>query len=155
MNVTQSGRRSGTEAGYSLLELLIAMVMILILSTMALSTYAQIKQKVKEASQKEELRGIEKAITGYAIEKGTLPDSLNDLQQGAFLDQWENPVVYVNLQKGGVPRKDVAVNNLNTDFDLYSKGADGATNEMLSHPTSSDDVVRGGNGNFVGMAAIY
>lgn len=142
-------------AGFTLIELVITFGLIAVLAAIAISTFGTIKQKVLEARTMEELRGIEQAISGYVIEKGDLPDSLNDLGQGAFLDPWKHPVVYVNIAKGGVPRKDVAVVNVNTDYDLYSNGADNLTHQLLSHSESDDDILRGANGGFVGLGANY
>jgi general secretion pathway protein G len=44
---------------------------------------------------------------------------------------------------------------LNDDFDLYSIGADGRSRPAITHPDSLDDVVRGANGAFVGLARNY
>jgi general secretion pathway protein G len=49
-----------------------------------------------------------------------------------------------------------AVHDLNTDFDLYSLGADGATNKSIADPTTSqDDIVRGADGAVVAEVKNY
>jgi general secretion pathway protein G len=44
---------------------------------------------------------------------------------------------------------------LNTDYDLYSKGVDGLSKPKITDPDSLDDVVRGANGAFLGLARNY
>jgi general secretion pathway protein G len=44
---------------------------------------------------------------------------------------------------------------LNTDFDLYSIGADKKTNERINALVSQDDVIRANNGKYYGLAAEY
>jgi general secretion pathway protein G len=46
---------------------------------------------------------------------------------------------------------DLGVHNLNTDFDVYSKGADGAGTLAGGDPGNKDDIVRANDGTFVGM----
>ena len=44
------------------------------------------------------------------------------------------------------------MNPLNTDFDLYSMGPDGQTQKQLTAAKARDDIVRAGNGGFIGKA---
>lgn len=44
---------------------------------------------------------------------------------------------------------------LNTDFDLYSLGRDGKTDASLSNRDSLEDIVRGRNGDYLGLASMY
>lgn len=143
------------EAGFSLVELMVTVVILGILASIAISSYRDIKQQVSQARAMEELRGIEQTISSYVIEKGVLPDSLADLRPAPFLDPWGHPVIYVNIAEGGVPRKDWAVINLNTDYDLYSKGPDNLTHQMLSDSASEDDVLRGSDGSYMGLGKNY
>ena len=73
------------------------------------------------------------------------------------LDPWGLPYEYLNLD--GVPigmmRKDQALVPINSDYDLYSKGPDGASIMPLTAPMSRDDVVRANNGAFIGIASDY
>ncbi|MDH4073829.1 MAG: prepilin-type cleavage/methylation domain-containing protein, partial [Gammaproteobacteria bacterium] len=52
-------------------------------------------------------------------------------------------------------RKDGSLNPLNTDFDLYSAGADGESAGPLSATKSRDDIVRANNGAFIGLGENY
>lgn len=44
---------------------------------------------------------------------------------------------------------------INSDYDLYSKGKDGKSQKPLTAAASRDDIVRAGNGAFVGLASDY
>ncbi|MBJ6750208.1 type II secretion system protein [Geomonas anaerohicana] len=143
------------QRGFTLVELLVVVAILTALTLMALAAFGDIKRKVYSARAMEELRAIEKVIAGYSLESGTLPTSLAQLNQGEFLDPWRNPYVYVRLSDGGPPRKDLAVVSINTDYDLYSKGGDGLTAQLLSNPKSFDDIIRGADGAFMGLGASY
>jgi general secretion pathway protein G len=52
-------------------------------------------------------------------------------------------------------RKDEQRAPLNTDFDLYSMGPDGASAAPLPAQPSRDDVVRADDGAFIGLAINY
>lgn len=75
-------------------------------------------------------------------------------------DPWGNPYQYLPIDinpppnKGQV-RKDKSLNPLNSDFDLYSMGPDGQTRLPLTTPTAKDDIIRAGNGSFIGIASDY
>jgi general secretion pathway protein G len=49
-------------------------------------------------------------------------------------------------------RRDKNLNPLNRDFDLYSVGKDGQTQTQLTAARARDDIVRAGNGSFIGKA---
>ena len=44
---------------------------------------------------------------------------------------------------------------LNSDYDLYSIGADGESKKTLSAPASYDDVIRALDGAYVGLASEF
>ena len=44
---------------------------------------------------------------------------------------------------------------VNSDFDLYSMGADGESSAPFTAKNSHDDVVRANNGAFIGLAEDY
>lgn len=52
-------------------------------------------------------------------------------------------------------RKDHNLVPLNTDYDLYSSGPDGASVGPLTAKASRDDILRANNGRFVGPASAY
>jgi len=44
---------------------------------------------------------------------------------------------------------------VNSDYDLYSRGSDGLTDLVLNADVARDDIVRAGDGDFVGLAANF
>ena len=44
---------------------------------------------------------------------------------------------------------------INSDFDLYSTGPDGASVAPLTAEPSRDDIVRANDGAFIGLASEY
>jgi len=77
--------RSKVERGFSLLELMIAMFIIIILLSVALPTYQRSVQHAKETVLKENLWQMRKAIDQYASDKGKYPESLDSLVDGKYL----------------------------------------------------------------------
>ena len=78
------------QAGFSLLELMIAMFILIILLSVALPTYQRSVQTARETVLKENLWQIRKAIDQYAADKGKLPQSIDDLVTAHYLR--EKPV---------------------------------------------------------------
>lgn len=71
--------------GFSLLELMIAMFILIILLSVALPTYQRSVQYAKETVLKENLWQMRKAIDQYASDKGKYPPSLDSLVEGKYL----------------------------------------------------------------------
>jgi general secretion pathway protein G len=152
----KGGRNARHNAGFTLVELIIVMAILGLLAGLSIPAFAKIKDKAREVRAMEEIRGLEKGITAYAIERNeVLPNQLSDLQISIPLDPWGNSYVYHKITgpADGQARIDIATAQLNTDYDLYSMGPDGATARGTDAPTSRDDVVRTGNGGYVGRAA--
>ena len=76
--------------GFSLLELMIAMFILIILLSVALPTYQRSVQHARETVLRENLFQIRRAIDQYAADKGKLPQSIDDLIQAEYLR--EKPV---------------------------------------------------------------
>ena len=77
--------RLTSAAGFSLLELMIAMFILIILLSVALPTYQRSVQQARETVLKENLRQMKVAIDQYATDKGKLPGSLQDLVDAKYL----------------------------------------------------------------------
>ncbi|MFN6963076.1 MAG: type II secretion system protein [Pyrinomonadaceae bacterium] len=73
------------ELGFSLLELMISMFILIILLSVAVPTYRRSVQHAKETVLKENLWQMRKAIDQYAADKGKLPQSVNDLVEAKYL----------------------------------------------------------------------
>ena len=82
--------KSRIEAGFSILELMIAMFILIILLSVALPAYQRTVQHAKETVLKENLWQMRRAIDQYGADKGKLPQSLDDLVTDKYLH--EKPV---------------------------------------------------------------
>ena len=77
--------KPGGERGFSLLELLIAMFILVILLSVALPTYQRSVQQARETVLKENLWQLRRAIDQYSADKGKLPQSIEDLKSSGYL----------------------------------------------------------------------
>jgi general secretion pathway protein G len=78
------------QKGFSLLELMIAMFIMVILISIALPTYQRSVQHARETVLAENLWQMRRSIDQYAADKGKLPQSLEDLKTAEYLR--ETPV---------------------------------------------------------------
>jgi general secretion pathway protein G len=78
------------QKGFSLLELMISMFILVILLSVALPTYQRSVQHARETVLKENLWQMRRAIDQFAADKGKLPQSLDDLIKDNYLR--EKPV---------------------------------------------------------------
>ena len=82
------GKRA--DRGFSLLELMIAMFILIILLSIAVPTYQKSVQHARETVLKENLWQMRRAIDQYTADKGKLPQSVDDLVEAKYLH--EKPV---------------------------------------------------------------
>ena len=82
--------KSKIERGFSVLELMIAMFILIILLSVALPAYQRTVQHARETVLKENIWQMERAIDQYAADKGKLPQSIDDLVTEKYLH--EKPV---------------------------------------------------------------
>jgi general secretion pathway protein G len=79
-----------SQKGFSLLELMIAMFIMIILLSVALPTYQRSVQHARETVLKENLWQMRRAIDQYATDKGKYPSNIDALVEGRYLR--ERPV---------------------------------------------------------------
>lgn len=153
--------RSGSNKGFTLIEIMIVVAIIGTLSAIALPNYLKYKNKARIAVAVSDIRIIEKQIALFVFENnGQLPNSLNDLTTiGTVNDPWGNPYRYLRI--GGMPtgvvmkacRRNMINAPVNNDYDLYTMGKDGKTALSFKVPVSKDDVVRAYEGRYVGLVS--
>jgi general secretion pathway protein G len=73
------------QKGFSLLELMIVMFIMIILISVALPAYQGTIQHAKETVLKDNLFQMRKLIDQYSADKGKLPTSLEDLKKDKYL----------------------------------------------------------------------
>ena len=84
-----TGRRSA-QKGFSLLELMIAMFIMIILLSVAVPTYQRSVRHARETVLKENLWQMRRSIDQYTADKGRLPQSIDDIVEAKYLH--EKPV---------------------------------------------------------------
>ncbi len=136
-----------------MVELIVVAAILGVLATLAMPAYNKFIENVKITRAISEIRAIEKDILAKVIDTNALPNSLNDIGRGTLKDPWGNLYQYLNIANGGAPRE--LFTELNTDFDLYSLGPDGLTEQVISAANSLDDILRASDGNWVGVAENF
>jgi general secretion pathway protein G len=145
-------------SGFTLVELLIAIAIILTLAALAVPNFLAAIERARVARAVADVRTIGNAALGYQIINQQCPNSLAQIGYGAHLDPWGQPYQYLNFAnvKGkGAMRKDRFLVPINSYFDLYSKGKDGKSVPPLTASASKDDVIWANDGGFVGLASDY
>lgn len=150
--------RAPRVCGVTLIELMVAVGIVAVLAAIALPSWASYRERVRVDQARKDIVIMSATIGRYQLDARAYPDSLADAGLGAPLDPWGRPYQYLPLDGGrnrGLARKDHSLVPINTDFDLYSPGPDGASSPPLTAARSRDDIVRANNGAFVGVAADY
>jgi general secretion pathway protein G len=79
-------RRRG-QRGFTLLELMIVISILVILAMIAMAQYNRTVLAAKEATLREDLYTMRKMIDQYGADKGKLPQSLSDLQAAGYVHE--------------------------------------------------------------------
>jgi len=142
---------------FTLLELMLVVAILGITAAIAIPIYTQYKVKLDNAVAVTDIVRIQVVIGSYYQANDVYPNSLTDVNMNLLLDPWGLPYEYLNLTGApiGQMRKDQALVPINSDYDLYSKGPDGASVKPLTAAMSRDDIVRANNGSFIGIASDY
>ena len=141
-----------------MIDLLMAMVVMGLLSLIAVPTYQNAVTRARIAQAIADISEIDGHIERYRSQHFRFPPTLGDLNTAIPLDPWGNAYAYLNIEAGvpqGMVRKDRNLNPLNSDYDLYSKGPDGETQTQLTASKARDDIIRAGNGGFIGLASDH
>jgi general secretion pathway protein G len=155
------GPRSRRSGGFTLIELMIAIAIVGILSSIATVRYLGYIEKVRVTRSILDLKTIQTEIDGLTVEGAPLPANLAavNLQKN---DPWGFPYRYLPLRDAlgrrinfGAARKDRFLVPINDDYDLYSIGMNGQTAVALTSARSRDDVIRANDGAFLGLADRY
>jgi general secretion pathway protein G len=83
--VSSGRRRIAFEHGFTLIELMVVMSIIVILATLATVHYQQSVLRAREAALKSDLQVMNRAIQDYTRDKEAAPQSLDDLVSGQYL----------------------------------------------------------------------
>lgn len=148
--------RNNARRGFTIIELLATMTMIALLAGLAIPRYTTMTERARVAKAIGDIQALQSDI----LSQDSLPASLSVINRQSMLDPWGRPYVYTLLATpSGVPlttgRVDIFGRPVNTGFDLYSLGKDGASAQSFGASASQDDVVRGRDGGFIGLAQAF
>ena len=151
-------RRARGQAGFSVVELIIVLTILMIISAIAIPNFQSAIVRARDARAVVEIHNISELVIGYAAgNNAQYPNSLADVDCDKLKDPWGNPYQYLKLTglSSSLAREDRFHAKINTAFDLYSLGPDGLSTQSLNAPTSQDDVIYGSDGGYVGLAFLY
>jgi len=141
-------------------ELAIALAVLGLLVGIAMPLYGQYKERARVSRAINDIRIVEAAVDRYMAEFQRVPNKLDSVVDPVPTDPWGNPYQFLKLRDAppankGLARKDKSLVPINSDYDLYSLGADGQTMGPLTSPVSQDDIIRANDGGYVGLAEGY
>lgn len=150
-----------TPMGFTIIELLAVLVILGILAGFAIPKLRETTEQARMARAIGDIRGIQADIMAFETQADSVPGTLAAIGRAGMLDPWGRPYVYnpfPTTSHGKAPppgaRRDRFLVPINSTFDLYSQGKDGASVPPLSGP-GADDIVRGNDGGFIGLGSRF
>ena len=144
------------QQGFTFGETLLATAMLAVGVNAALAHISTRIDQTRIEQAKDGIARIGVEIEAYRARHHELPGSLTDLDAAVPLDPWGHPYEYANFDaRGTVGQRTFEGLPVNSDYDLYSRGADGRTEVNLRNETARDDIVRARDGAYVGPASDF
>lgn len=85
MRIRRLGSKLATASGFTLIEVLVVVSLVVLLASIGMNQYRNSLQYGREAVLKENLFRMRDAIDQYQADKGTYPQSLEDLVSEGYL----------------------------------------------------------------------
>ncbi|HYP27137.1 MAG TPA: type II secretion system protein [Blastocatellia bacterium] len=122
-------KKRSREGGFTLLELVMVMTIIVILAAVSVSSYQQMQLRARETILKNNLQEMRKLIDQYAADKEKLPQSLDDLVSAHYLR--EVPIDPITGERDWVLEMD--------EDDVSLEGGSGVTDVQSNAPGVGSD----------------
>lgn len=167
----QECKKLYSQNGFSLNELLVALVIAAILATFASPLFGgttpncdnpNARQGMLMRSKIAQITGdigeIHIAASRFELSQGRYPADLAEIGMDHLRDPWGNPYRYLVVfgrNDVGPVRKDHNLKPVNTGYDVYSMGPDGATATPFTSTLGKDDIVMAADGDYFGLACQY
>lgn len=150
--------RKISKKGFTLLELMVAIAIVGILAAIATPYFFGYLNKTRYTVAIHDIQQISTEIEIFYINNNRYPNDLGEIGMASAKDPWGNPYQYLNIAsvKGkGQLRKDHSLVPVNSDYDLYSMGADGKSQPPFTAQASQDDIVRAHDGAYLGYVKDF
>jgi general secretion pathway protein G len=137
---------------------MIVVGIIMTLAAIAIPSFIQARENARFAKAVGDIHALETDILTYDMSNGSLPNTLDDIGRGDLLDPWGNAYIYMNhadTTNRHRIRRDRFWHPLNSDYDLFSAGADGQWAPPITAAESNDDIIRASDGSYVGLASDF
>lgn len=121
--------KDGGDSGFTLLELMIVIVLILVIVSMATPMYDRVIHRAREAALRDDLFTMRQLIDQFTLDKQRPPQSLEELVEAGYM-------------RGGVP-EDPMTRSRDTwrvDFEDVMVGSNQAIPGIVDVHSGSDDV---------------
>lgn len=154
-------KRKARNKALTIVELILVILLLGTILAMSIPIYHRQLEKARVTKAISDIRRCEQDLVEYMMERGTfLPQTLETVRWHNRTDPWGTYYQYLKIEGQekkvkGQWRKDRWLVPLNSDFDLYSKGKDKQSQPPLTAENSWDDVVRAGNGSYIGLGKEY
>ncbi|MEE9421798.1 MAG: type IV pilin protein [Gammaproteobacteria bacterium] len=142
--------------GFTLIEMLIAIAILGIVASLAIPSYSEYVDRANNADAMSDISAMANTIERFYVANNRYPNGLAEIGANNEEDPWEKKYQYTNVTTNPAgARKDLNNIPINSDYDLYSEGKNKRSSTTLNSSRSLDDIVRGRNGRFIGMAKDY
>ncbi len=147
------------QRGFTLFELMVALVIAATLTVIAVSAYTGVTERVRVAAAVADIGEIHLKIQKFLLtENRGYPATLAELDLDNMIDPWGNPYRYLvvdGLGNNGAVRKDHNLVPVNRRYDVYSMGKDGVSASPFTSRLGRDDIVLAGDGTYFGKAEDF
>lgn len=152
----QTDTSTRDQRGVTLLELVVVLAAGIVLASIAIPAFSGYVERARVARAVGDIGALSLQLYRWQLNTRSFPATLDEAGLGG-VDPWGRPYAYLRVAGAsrGDLRKDRNLVPINTDFDLYSVGADGRTAPPLPAAFSRDDIVRANNGAYIGLAVSY
>lgn len=146
------------QRGLTLIEIMVTVAILSVIGALAVPIYENYVTEARIQTAIQDIRQMELILNDLYLDDD--PPATLAAAGLSLVDPWGNPYQYLWLRGNpasvsGSRRRDKSMNPVNSDYDLYSMGADGQTSAQFVASKARDDVVRADDGDFVGLAGDH